>query len=622
MKKPLPSLPNWKTCLLAGVLFPLLLSVNAQAQIINTLVAAVSCYGIALDKTGTVYFTSPDDNRVRKVDAAGVVTIIAGTGTSGHSGDGGPATAAEIGGPEGITIDGAGNLFICETYNNYIRRIDAAGIITTVAGNGTPLETGDGGPATAAGLLAPGGLAIDVIGNLYLSSGNGYNIRKIDAAGIITRFAGNGTLGYSGDGGPATAAQLHIPWGIIADGVGNIYFTDGGNNAIRKVNGFGIISTVAGTGIFGFSGDGGPATAAKLHEPSGIAIDAAGTIFFNDTYNNRVRKITPAGVISTIAGTGGSGYSGDGGPALLAQFMLPIDGLAIDCGDNLYVADDANFRLRVITYTDKPAFLSESHTLMICENSGPASINALLAIYDTDALKTIDWSLLLPPAHGSVAAMPYSMLTTGDTTTPVGLTYTPATGYTGMDSFRVAASNCGPLADTVTVYVSINPYPVVSAITGKDSLCVGKTITFSDATSGGAWSAGGGASVSATGAVTGTTAGAGTVSYTVTTLGCSTAVGYAVTVVNCPNGVKAPPGLPEGEEVVSILPNPVKDELMVSNAAGSEVMIYNIMGQLSFDGLMMTSDKQVVNIKGLVPGTYIVRITGNGWARNFRVVKE
>jgi sugar lactone lactonase YvrE len=581
---------------------------------------------VAVDVYGNIYFADYQNQRVRRVDHAGIITTIAGGGIPIllPIGDGGPATASLLDNPDGVALDGADNLYICEQDGNRLRKVNAAGIITTFAGPGSgPL--GDGGPATAATLNQPYEIASDIAGNVYILDGLHGRVRKVDVAGIITTVAGNGTYGYSGDGGPATTAQFSWLSGVTVDALGNLFITDQGNGTIRKVSATGIISTIAGAGVMGYSGDGGPATTAQLSKPNGIVADAVGNVYFNDAGNNRLRIINTYGIISTIAGTGVKGYSGDGGLASAAQLNFN-GGLAIDCGRNLFIADAYNQRIRKITYTHAPYFPGEAHNLSVCENSGAVSVDALLSAKDTDVAQTINWSAIVAPAHGTVGGLVYGMVTTGGMVTPSGITYTPTTGYSGMDSFRVAVTLCGYLADTVTIYVTINPLPVVANITGKDSICMGKTITFSDATASGVWSATGGASVSATGTVTGTTAGAGTVSYTVTTLGCSTAVGYAVTVVNCPNEVK--PLTPKGEP--AIWPNPVKDELMVSNAAGSEVTIYNIMGQqISFDklmmtsnGVMMTSDKQVVNIKGLVPGTYIVRVTGNGWVRNLRVVKE
>lgn len=205
---------------------------------------------------------------------AQVIMTFAGTGTGGHTGDGGLATAAELNAPRDIAIDPSGNLFISDVNNFVIRRITASNIISTVAGSGTSGYSGDGGAATAAN-ISHNGIAVDALGNIYFSDYN-FNVRKINTSGIISTIAGNGTAGYSGDAGAATAAQLYDPQGIAVDGSGNIYIADNHNNVIRRVNSSGIISTFAGTGTAGYSGDGAAATLAKLNSPWGLAVDGSG----------------------------------------------------------------------------------------------------------------------------------------------------------------------------------------------------------------------------------------------------------------------------------------------------------------------------------------------------------
>jgi hypothetical protein len=235
-------------------------------------------------------------------------------------------------------------------------------------------------------------------------------------------------------------------------------------------------------------------------------------------------------------------------------------------------------------------------------------------------MQTDTWHILTAPVHGMITGAPYTMSTMGDTLTPSGLSYTPSTGYIGTDSFMIGVTDCGNLSDAITIYVTIRPLPEAGTIAGADTVCTnGATITLSDAITGGAWSAANSSAAVAGGVVTGLSAGKDTILYTVTGTYCVASAMFPVEVVVCPNDVK--PLTPKGEP--AIWPNPVKDELTVSNAAGSEVRIYEVVGQqVSFGRLMMTGDKQVVNIKGLAPGTYIMRITGDGWAQNFRVVKE
>ncbi len=306
-----------------------------------------SSWGIAIDTAGNLYIGDSPNQRVRKITPAGIITTIAGDGTWGFSGDGGAATAARVNNPSGIAADRLGNIYIADNGNFRIRKINAAGIITTIAGTGISGSLGDGGAATAARIFGPDGIAVDTAGNVYISSPGA--IRKVDAAtGIITRVAGDGTTGsYSGDGGPATAAQVGQSSDIDVDALGQIYFTDYPNHVVRKVDVGGIITTIAGTGVPGFSGDGGPATAATLRYPVGIDIDDEGNILIGDRDNSRIRKISAGGIITTIAGNGLSMYGGDGGPATNAALKSPHAVTHDACG-NVYIADRLNSRIRKV----------------------------------------------------------------------------------------------------------------------------------------------------------------------------------------------------------------------------------------------------------------------------------
>ena len=302
---------------------------------------------MALDGAGNLYIADSNNHRIRKVDASGVISTVAGTGTFGFGGDGDPATAAQLASPAGVALDGAGNLYIADRSNNRIRKVDAAGMITTVAGDGTRGYGGDGGAAVAAQLASPGGVTLDDAGNLYIADLFNHRIRKVDAAGVISTVAGDGMRGYGGDGGPAVAAQLSLPYGVALDGAGNLYIADTGNHRIRKVDAAGVISTVAGDGTPGFGGDGGPAVAAQLRSPTGVAVDGAGNLYIADVNNHRIRKVDAAGAITTVAGDGTFGYSGDGGVAVAAQLNLPR-GVAPDGAGNLYIADWVNGRIRKV----------------------------------------------------------------------------------------------------------------------------------------------------------------------------------------------------------------------------------------------------------------------------------
>jgi streptogramin lyase len=297
--------------------------------------------GIAIDGSGNIYVSS--GNLVRKIDAGGTITKFAGGNSS--LGDGGPASAAQINMAGGLDVDAAGNVYICDFYNHRIRKVNTAGIISTIAGNGSNGYSGDGGPATSAQLKGPFDVSVDAVGNVFIADGYNHVIRKINTSGIISTVAGNAAVGFSGDGGLATAAQLDTPHGIDTDANGNIYISDG-TNRIRKVDLTGIITTYAGTGSSLYNGDGGPATSASIGTPNQLEIDPNGILYFPDGTNNVIRKIDPTGNISTICGTGTAGFSGDGGPSVLAQLNLPI-AVTLASG-NMYIADAVNYRVRMI----------------------------------------------------------------------------------------------------------------------------------------------------------------------------------------------------------------------------------------------------------------------------------
>ncbi len=307
---------------------------------------------VAVDGRGNLYIVDTEDERIRKVNSAGVITTVAGTGTAGFSGDDGPATAAQLETPVDVAVDGRGNLYIADAENFRIRKVDSAGIITTVAGVGTQGFSGDGGPATAAQFNRPIGVALDRAGNLYIADAS-IRIRKVDSAGVITTFAGSGTRGFGGDGGPATAAQIDSPRDVVLDTAGNLYIADANNHRIRKVDSSGVITTVAGTGTAGFGVDGGPATGTLINEPQDVAVDRAGNLYIAERVVHRIRKVGTNGLIATIAGTGRRGFSGDGGPATSARLYEPR-GIAVDRAGNLYIADTLNRRIRKLTPPPPP----------------------------------------------------------------------------------------------------------------------------------------------------------------------------------------------------------------------------------------------------------------------------
>jgi len=306
-------------------------------------------WATALDRNGNLYLSDAGNNRVRKVSSSGIISTVAGTGVSGFSGDGGPATSAQLTGPRGIAFDSNGNLYIADTQNNRIRMVTQVGIISTIAGNGTPGATGDGGPATSAQLFLPGSVTTDSNGILYFTDDDNSRVRKVDSSGIITTVAGTGVYGFSGDGGSAISAQFALPGGLAVDKNNNLYIADSNNYRIRKVTPSGVISTIAGNGSPGFSGDGGPAIDAQLSDPVGIALDGGGNLYFADALTNYIRMVTPSGIISTVAGSGAAGFSGDGSLAINAALNRPY-GIMVDSNQNLYIADTFNSRVRMVIH--------------------------------------------------------------------------------------------------------------------------------------------------------------------------------------------------------------------------------------------------------------------------------
>jgi trimeric autotransporter adhesin len=310
---------------------------------------------LAIDAAGDLYIVDPIHSRVRRVAAhSGVITTVAGNGTQGFSGDGGPATAAELNSPFGVAVDATGNLYIADSDNARVRRVAAGtGVITTVAGSGVQRydvdvnggPAGDGGPATAAEIDQPRGVTVDATGNLYIADLGSQRLRKVDARnGLLITVAGDGSVDSHGDGGPALAAGL-APYGVAVDTAGNLYVTDLFAR-IREVSAAtGLISTVAGDGNAGFSGDGGRATDAEIGaNADSVAVDAAGNLYIADTDNQRVRRVAAGtGVITTVVGNGREGFSGDGGPPAGAELSRP-QAVATDAAGNLYILERTNVR--------------------------------------------------------------------------------------------------------------------------------------------------------------------------------------------------------------------------------------------------------------------------------------
>ena len=344
----------------------------AKGTIEATKVSISLVDGIAVSPNGDIYIARRAHNVISRIDQNGILVNVVGSGANGYSGDGEPATKAELNIPAGLAFDRNGNLYIADRANHRVRKVDKKGIITTVAGNGTSGFSGDGGPATQASLNLPSGVVVDTKGNLYIADRSNNRVRVVDTQGIIKTFAGTGSDGFHGDNMPALKATLDKPFGLALDKDNNLYIADRGNNRIRKVNRSGLISTVAGDGGFYYIGDNGPAYRASIAGPTGVTVDNQGNIYIADRSNNRIRMVDKLGMIRTVMGTGQQDYNGDSELARETNLHLPF-GVALDKNGDLLVIDRSHYRIRkLIMKGNKVTTLAGNGVKQFGGDGGPA----------------------------------------------------------------------------------------------------------------------------------------------------------------------------------------------------------------------------------------------------------
>lgn len=429
-----------------------------------TLATFGNCHGMATDADGNVYITDAVNHKIRRVTPAGVISTFIGTGVGGYNGEGVGIAVAQINNPYGLAVSVTGDIYFCETAGNRVRMIKE-GAVVTIAGDGVAGFSGDGGAATAARVNGPSGIVTDAMGNVYFSDGGNHRVRKINASGVITTIAGTGGIAFTSSGLAATATPIRYPNFLCFDENGNLYISGNGYDRIIKVNTTtGIATVFAGNGSAAYGGDGGPATAAGIGAPAGIQFDHLGNFYIvaNNPYNNNVRKVAPDGTISTFTGTGALSSTGDGGPAAAATVNRPVD-IAIDKCGKIYISEGNGRKVRKILYDNyTPSFTNgATATVTMCATTADTTtvdttIGNLVTASDLDLCQTLTWSVVGGPGHGTVSGFPGTATASGTAVTPTGLAYHPTLGYTGFDTVKVRIFD-GSASDTITYYVHVLP---------------------------------------------------------------------------------------------------------------------------------------------------------------------
>jgi len=394
---------------------------------------------VAIDASGNIYIADTGNNRVRKIDTSGNLTTYAGDGTAGYLGDTAAATAAELNKPSGLALDSSGNLYIADSANHVIRMVNTAGIISTFAGNGTGGYQGDNGLATGAELNLPTSVALDSAGNVYIADSKNGRIRKVAAGNIITLL-----------GSGATSGILINPVSVVVDSAGNFYIADNGNKSILKY-GAAALTTLAGDGNPGFGGDNGPSTLAELNNPAGVAVDSSGNLYIADSNNSRIRRISPGGTITTIAGNGSFNYNGDGGPATSAALNFP-HGVTVDSAGRIYVADSNNHAIRLL----QPVFpvISSGGVSNAASYAPQISPGALASVFGVNfAQSALGASVPFPTVLGGVSVTVNGRQAPIMYVTPQQVNF-QVPWETGTGTATVAVSVNGGAGQSVTVPVT------------------------------------------------------------------------------------------------------------------------------------------------------------------------